>query len=232
MHLEVGRDQCADRRCTASAAIANRCARRRVRRRAMRRHAGRHELDAIESERVARGRARDVEMTEVDGSNVPPRTPRRIMPTAEVVRSATSRHIASSSAGTPSPVDGRDRERAARSSFFRCCVSRFSRSGSSSASILLAATMRGLSPARPPCRRRAPANSSSSREMTSKSSTGSRSGRRRHVDRRARAPWCARGARGTSCPVRGPGARLRSAPARRRRRSCGRRSGGRRRDWA
>ena len=41
----------------------------------------------------------------------------------------------------------------------------------------------------------------------------------------ARAPWCARGAAGTG--GRGPGrdARLRSARARRRRRSCGRRSG-------
>ena len=59
--------------------------------------------------------------------------------------------------------------------------SRASRSGSSSASILLAATMTGLSCSRSPDASR-PGNSASSRVMTSKSSTGSRPDDRRDVD--------------------------------------------------
>ena len=78
----------------------------------------------------------------------------------------------------PSPPTQRRAECRARR---KCARSRSSRSGSSSASILFAATMTRLV-GEPFARRVAPGKSASSRVITSKSSTGSRPADRRHVD--------------------------------------------------
>ena len=134
---------------------------------------GQHD-DAIERERLPRGQRR-VEMPEVDriersAEHADARgrgsfshgVDRARAAAARSRAAATSRHIASRSGVSAFPGRRRRQRRAERPGACRCSSSRASRSGSSSASILFAATMIGFSASRSPEASR-PGNSSSSR---------------------------------------------------------------------
>ena len=170
----------------------------------MRRHARRQQQDCGRAPSASRAASAVSTCPTWIGSRVPPRIPRRTATLIQrtsfamlgVVRAAVgSPRPRSRRARAPrnlppdrleqrvEPLAGGRRHRVERNAALaaNAPAARSSRSGSSSASILFAATSCGLSASRSPDASR-PGKSSSSRRMTSKSSTGSRAGRRRHVD--------------------------------------------------